>query len=195
MAEKPILFNTEMVRAILDGRKTQTRRLCKGLPKDGTASPYIMGYKPPFRAGDILWVRETWADIPETAPGNLHYRANATQADLDWFRENGWKWKPSIHMPRRAARLFLRVTRVRCERLQDITAMDAFNEGTGRLFLDDIAYGDKDYECDVDDEYGVAREQFAWLWESTLRKNDLPRYGWAANPWVWVIEFERCEKP
>lgn len=210
MAEKPILFNTEMVRAILDDRKKRTRRLVKNIPLqepyfevvDGT--PYACDgdgeWHPavefcPIQEGDVLYVRETWADIPETAPGNLHYRADATQADLDWFREEGWKWRPSIHMPKGAARLFLRVTGVRCERLQDITAKDAFYEGTGRLFLEDIAYGDKDYECDLDDEYGMAREQFAWLWESTLRKNDLDRYGWWANPWVWVIEFERCEKP
>ena len=216
MAEKPILFNTEMVRAILDGRKTQTRRLVK--PKHRGAMGFNVCFskatgeitevydfdedermyddptQPPYHPGDVLYVRETWADIPETAPGNLHYRADATQADLDWFREEGWKWRPSIHMPKEAARLFLRVTGVRCERLQDITAKDAFYEGTGRLFLEDIAYGDKDYECDLDDEYGMAREQFAWLWESTLRKNDMDRYGWWANPWVWVIEFERIDR-
>lgn len=210
MAEKPILFNTEMVRAILDGRKTQTRRLVKNIPLhepyfevvdgmpyacDGEGEWHPAVEFSPIQEGDVLYVRETWADIPETAPGNLHYRADATQADLDWLREEGWKWRPSIHMPKEAARLFLRVTGVRCERLRDITAMDAFNEGTGRLFLDDIAYGDKDYGCDVDDEYGLAREQFARLWESTLKKSDLDRYGWEANPWVWMIEFERCEKP
>ena len=211
MAVKPILFNTAMVRAILDGRKRQTRRIIKGLPlyepyfeedegrgflmesEDGQF--YALENFSKIHPGDVLYVRETWADIPETAPGNLHYRADATQADLDWFREKGWKWRPSIHMPKVAARIFLRVTGVRCERLRDISAKDAFSEGTGRLFLEDIAYGDKDYECDLDDEYGMAREQFAWLWESTLRKNDLERYGWWANPWVWVIEFERCEKP
>lgn len=197
---KPILFNTEMVRAILDGRKTQTRRLVKNIPLqepyfevvDGT--PYACDgdgeWHPavefsPIQTGDVLYVREAWAKVSGLPP----YIYKAT------YSVGEHKWRPSIHMPKEAARLFLRVTNVRCERLQDITAKDAFNEGTGKLFLDDIAYGGKDYECDLDDEYGLAREQFAWLWESTLKKNDIERYGWWANPWVWVIEFERCEKP
>lgn len=199
MAEKPILFNTEMVRAILDGRKRQTRRLVKNIPLqepyfevvDGT--PYACNgdgeWHPavefsPIQEGDVLYVRETWAKVPGVPP----YIYKAT------FGAGERKWRPSIHMPKEAARLFLRVAGVRCERLQDITAKDAFYEGTGRLFLEDIAYGDKDYECDLDDEYGMAREQFAWLWESTLKKVDLERYGWWANPWVWVIEFERIDR-
>jgi len=206
MAEKPILFNTEMVKAILDGRKTQTRRVCKGQPQDGVTNPETMGYKPPYKPGDTLWVRETFCGYylpaPESWPeGHMHYEYKASnpngnkrptgpEYDDDWETRS---WRPSIHMPKKAARLFLRVKNVRCERLRDITAKDAFNEGTGRLFLEDIAYGDKDYECDLDDEYGMAREQFAWLWESTLRKDALERFGWWANPWVWVIEFERLD--
>lgn len=197
---KPILFNTEMVRAILDGTKTQTRRLVKNIPlqepyfEDVDGTPYACDgdgeWHPavefsPIQEGDVLYVRETWAKVPGLPP--YIYKATYSVGER--------KWRPSIRMPKEAARLFLRVTGVRCERLRDITAMDAFNEGTGRLFLNDIAYGDKDYECDVDNEYGLAREQFAWLWESTLKKDDLERYGWWANPWVWVIEFERCEKP
>jgi hypothetical protein len=230
MAEKPILFNTEMVRAILDGRKTQTRRLVKTKHRGAAgfnvcfskATGEITGVydfdedermyddptQAPYQPGDVLYVRETFCGYylpsPENWPeGHMHYEYKASnpngnkrptgpEYDDDWEER---PWRPSIHMPKEAARLFLRVTGVRCERLRDITAMDAFNEGTGRLFLEDIAYGDKDYECDVDDEYGVAREQFAWLWESTLKKDDLECYGWWANPWVWVIEFERCEKP
>lgn len=205
MAEKPILFNTEMARAILDGRKTQTRRLVKRnvapvLYDDGIPTPdrirmnaagtmsfdwsgrVIGGFdlKMPCKPGDVLYVRETWADIPETAPGNLHYRADATQADLDWFREEGWKWRPSIHMPKEAARLFLRVTGVRCERLQDITPEDCANDGG--------------FEPEAIKAVGIA-PLFGTLWDSTIKKGDLNRYGWAANPWVWVIEFERCEKP
>lgn len=184
MAEKPILFNTEMVKAILGGRKTQTRRLCKGQSQDGMTSPETLGYEPPYKPGDILWIRETWCRwwMPH---GEWHYcykasdpngnkRPTGPEFDDDWETQ---PWSPSIHMPKDAVRLFLRVTGVRCERLRDITAEDAFNEGTGNLFLEDIAYGDKDYECGLDDEYGLAREQFAWLWEST-QKNDLECYGW-----------------
>ena len=98
-------------------------------------------------------------------------------------------------MPKEAARIWLRVTDVRVERLQDITPKDAKNEGVGDLFYDDIGYSDKDYGTEVDPEYGVAKEQFAWLWDSTIKKAALDCYGWDANPWVWVIEFERCEKP
>lgn len=190
MAEKPILFNTEMVREILDGRKTQARRVCKGQPQDGVTSPEKMGYKSPYRTGDVLYVRETWCNVNTVEFPSYFYKAdNNRPSDFDLT-----PWRPSIHMPKEAARLFLRVTGVRCERLRDITARDAFNEGTGKLFLEDIAYGDKDYECELDDEYGMAREQFAWLWESTLKKGDLERYGWWANPWVWVIEFERIDR-
>jgi hypothetical protein len=128
----------------------------------------------------VLYVRETWADIPETAPGNLHYRADATQADLDWFGEKGWKWRPSIHMPRDAARLFLRVTGVRIERLQDMSAEDCANDGG--------------FDTEAIKVVGIA-PLFGTLWDSTVRKDAIKRWGWNANPWVWVIEFERCEKP
>lgn len=195
MAEKPILFNTEMVKAILEGRKTQTRRLVKNIPlhepyfdvvdgipcacdEDGDWYPAVDFS--PIQKGDVLYVRETWADIPETAPGNLHYRADATQADLDWFREKGWKWRPSIHMPKGAARLFLRVTGVRCERLQDMTPEDCANDGG--------------FESEAIKAVGIA-PLFGTLWDSTVNKDAMARWGWAANPWVWVIEFERCEKP
>lgn len=212
MAEKPILFNTEMVMAILDGRKTQTRRLVK--PKHRSAAGFNVCFskatgeitgvydfdedermyddptQAPFQPGDVLYVREAWCNVNTKEYPSYFYKAdNNRPSDF-----NLTPWRPSIHMPKEAARLFLRVTGVRCERLRDISAKDAFSEGTGKLFLEDIGYGDKEYECDVDDEYGVAREQFAWLWESTLKKDDLERYGWWANPWVWVIEFERMEE-
>lgn len=200
MAEKPILFNTPMVKAILDGRKTQTRRLIKPhltkneagwrvcISADGV--PYGVetydddersyGYiPPPYDYGDVLWVRETWADIPETSPGNLHYRASATDADLAWFREMGWKWRPSIHMPREAARLFLRVTNVRIERLQDMSAEDCANDGG--------------FAPEAVSNVGI-EALFKPLWDSTIGKDDLPRYGWEANRWVWVIEFERIDR-
>lgn len=212
MAIKPILFNTEMVRAILDGRKTCTRRLVKPQPDEKHTFPlgfvtdstekkevgcfgfgineyggYIQYAKPPYQLGDILYVRETWKKAPN---GYYYYE--------DWQR-NGiadiTKWKPSIHMPKEAVRIWLKVTDVRVERLQEITPKDAENEGVGNLFYEDIGYSEKNYGTEVDPEYGIAKEQFAWLWESTIKKSDLDRYGWDANPYVWVIEFERCEKP
>lgn len=204
MAIKPILFNTEMVRAILDGRKTCTRRLVRFLPGEnpqwtgyirdglmlynGRNEPCIM--KAPYQPGDILYVRETWCDdrqfTHDSTPGKYFYKASESE---------NFKWKPSIHMPKEAARIWLKVTDVRVERLQDITPKDAENEGVGNLFYEDIGYSEKNYGTEVDPEYGIAKEQFAWLWDSTIKKSDLDRYGWDANPWVWVIEFERCEKP
>ena len=212
MATKPILFNTEMVRAILDGRKTCTRRVIKpqpdekhtftlgfvtdstekkevgcfgfGIDEYGGSIQYV---KPPYQPGDILYVRETW----KKAPNGYYYYENWQRDDI----ADVTKWKPSIHMPKKAARIWLKVTNVRVERLQEITPKDAENEGVGNLFYEDIGYSEKNYGTEVDPEYGIAKEQFAWLWESTIKKSDLDRYGWDANPWVWVIEFERCEKP
>ena len=227
MAIKPILFNTEMVQAILDGRKSCTRRLVKflsgenprwtGYIKDGLMlyngknEPCIR--KAPYQSGDILYVRETWTE----ECGKYHYRADYDSDYLDPCEtlSGGYPascrnhpgcdgcmatstrihWHPSIHMPKEAARIWLNVTYVRLERLQDITPKGAESEGVGNLFYDDIGYGEKNYGTEVDPEYGIAKEQFAWLWESTIKKSDLGSYGWDANPWVWVIEFERCEKP
>lgn len=207
----PILFNTEMVRAILDGRKDATRRIVKGfIPDDAvwgytafTPKGYIScrgtfadGYgekffKLPCEPGDILYVRETWMDYA----GLTMYKADCDIYRLDSLNFAGFGWKPSIHMPKEAARIWLKVTDVKVERLQDITPKGAESEGVGNLFYDDIGYGEKNYGTEVDTEYGITKEQFAWLWESTIKKSDLDRYGWDANPWVWVIEFERCEKP
>lgn len=211
MAIKPILFNTEMVRAILDGRKDATRRIVKGfIPDDAvwgytafTPKGYIScrgtfadGYgekffKLPCESGDILYVRETWMDYA----GLTMYKADCDIYRLDSLNFAGFVWHPSIHMPKGAARIWLKVTDVRVERLHDITPKGAESEGVGNLFYDDIGYGEKNYGTEVDPEYGIAKEQFAWLWESTIKKSDLDRYGWDANPYVWVIEFELCEKP
>lgn len=211
MTIKPILFNTEMVRAILDGRKDATRRIVKGfIPDDAvwgytafTPKGYIScrgtfadGYgekffKLPCESGDILYVRETWMDYA----GLTMYKADCDIYRLDSLNFAGFVWHPSIHMPKGAARIWLKVTDVRVERLHDITPKGAESEGVGNLFYDDIGYGEKNYGTEVDPEYGIAKEQFAWLWESTIKKSDLDRYGWDANPYVWVISFERCEKP
>lgn len=222
MAIKPILFNTEMVRAILDGRKTCTRRLVKFLPGEnsqwtGYIKDGLMLYngrnepcirKVPYQPGDIMYVRETWQYLYELdgneqiieGTGKYYYAATDTipfdtYVDASGVTHERVPWHPSIHMPKEAARIWLKVTDVRVERLQDITPKDAENEGVGNLFYEDIGYSEKNYGTEVDPEYGIAKEQFAWLWESTVKKSDLDRYGWDASPWVWVIEFERCEKP
>ena len=223
MAIKPILFNTEMVRAILDGRKSCTRRLVKPQPDEKHTYPLgfvtdstekkevgcfgfgvdeyggsIQCAKPPYQPGDILYVRETWHKYTkrigkgESCRLAEFYGYKASVANSEDAEE---LWKPSIHMPKEAARIWLKVTNVRVERLQDITPKGAESEGVGNLFYDDIGYGEKNYGTEVDPEYGIAKEQFAWLWESTIKKSDLDRYGWDANPYVWVISFERCAKP
>lgn len=227
MRIRPILFNGDMVRAILDGRKTCTRRVVKPQwngcdncmcihdeflydSKDNVVycarcgEPLNPVRKPPYRTGDILYVRETvWretgyyvdinGEIIITWHNKFRYVASDKKPEPCWTCS--WIKCPSIHMPKEAARIWLRVTDVRVERLQDIMPKDAKNEGVGDLFYDDIGYSDKDYGTNVDPEYGIAKEQFAWLWDSTIKKADLDCYGWDANPWVWVIEFECCEKP
>ena len=217
MAIKPILFNTDMVRAIMDGRKTCTRRVVKTRRKDAcgfyvtkrTDGSFTGIYEydedermfenqliPPYKPGDILYVRETWHRYTkrvgkgEGCHPEEHYGYKASIANSEDAEE---PWKPSIHMPKEAARIWLKVTNVRVERLQDITPKDAENEGVGNLFYEDIGYGEKNYGTEVDPEDGIVKEQFAWLWESTIKKSDIDRYGWDANPWVWVIEFEWCD--
>lgn len=195
MSVKPILFNTDMVRAILDGRKTVTRRKIDvdtsnrfDVEIDGKAICYIDqatgdSYKPTelcrYQPGDILYVRETWcygSDTtqilfePEPRAYDIQYKADYPHIDKDLIR-----WRPSIHMPKEAARIWLKVINVRVERLQDITREQAEREGA----------------CD----YTSTADGFADIWDSTVKKEDFNRYGWQSNPWVWVIEFERCEKP
>ena len=181
MEYKPILFNTEMVRAIRDGRKTQTRRIIKPQPTcprwnnigwlgwdDGHGYQIVA----PCSPGDILWVRETWSEMPY----GFVYRADNERPE-GWDHED--RWHPSIHMPKEAARIFLRVKYVRPEQLNDMDEDDAIAEG----FPDSPAGTDSPLE------------RFATLWDKTIKRVDLKKYGWYANPWVWVIEFERCEKP
>lgn len=190
MAIKPILFNTEMVRAIMDGRKSCTRRVVKPQWEECPYCKYVhneyiydklaenvycarCGYpleperKSPYQIGDILYVRETFI---QAAAHTFWYKAD----DNSWMPE-GLHWHPSIHMPKEAARIWLKVTNVRTERLQDITEDGAKAEGCF--------------------DYTSTALGFPDVWDSTIKKSDLDRYGWDANPWVWVIEFERCEKP
>ena len=208
MTIKPILFNTEMVRAILNGRKTCTRRVVKPTLyyfEVNEKPVYIYDTEPSMgkiypvcQPGDILYVRETWhryTKLVGKGEGCHLEERYGYKASIANSEDAEGPWKPSIHMPKEAARIWLKVTDVRVEQLQDITPKDAENEGVGNLFYEDIGYSKKDYGTEVDSEYGIVKEQFAWLWESTIKKSDIDRYGWNANPWVWVIEFERCEKP
>lgn len=192
MAIKPILFNTEMVRAILEGRKTCTRRVIKlpenmdGIPvgKSGDSSnPLGFMYpgcikRPQYLPGDILYVRETWHK------GLERYIYRADYSDTEKFYRGGkeieMKWHPSIHMPKEAARIWLKVADVRVERLQEMWASDVPKEG---IFFTKPTTAD-----------GML-QAFADSWNSTIKKSDLDRYGWDANPYVLVIEFERCERP
>lgn len=206
MAIKPILFNTEMVRAILGGRKTCTRRICKDaneytVPdmdfynadkrtyavhnfanREHTEQLSISERTCSICPGDILYVRETWnKDL-----SRYMYRAN--YSDTEKFYRNGKevqiKWKPSIHMPKEAARIWLKVTDVRVERLQEISAESALAEGA-----------DKYIHTNGGLDENMTITSFIGIWNSTIKKSDLDRYGWDANPYVWVISFERCEKP
>ena len=173
---KPILLKTEMVRAILEGRKTVTRRVVKPQPfavKQDENDPCWYGHfvsesgkvlldKPPYHPGDILYVRETFCRQPREEYPFVYKASVETPA--------AWQWRPSIHMPREAARIFLRVTDLRVERVQDIDDDGVVAEG--------LNIGDP----------------FDELWNSTIKPADRDLYGWDANPWVWVIEFERISR-
>lgn len=269
MEIKPILFNTEMVRAILDGRKSCTRRIVKPQWEECSHCKYVhneyiydklaenvycakCGYplvperRAPYQPGDILYVRETWRvgawdifnqmiafDYKDGTCGELTYihdrelfdrlvnqsRNDARQAKceyngVDFVWEKGkspCRWHPSIHMPKEAVRIWLNVTDVRVERLQEITESGAKAEGIrgytkdGNLYkyavTDDwwIDYHNKHKEIVTgtwwQDMPRTAKDAFSYLWNSTIKKSDLDLYGWNANPWVWTIEYERCEKP
>ena len=194
---KPILFNTDMVRAILDGRKTVTRRVVKPQPvwsscdmrlvwknvgwwrEEWNPIETITWKHTPYRPDDILYVRETWAPFYETMYSDpvIGYRYYSETDEeikeripeyLNWFWPG--RWSPSIHMPRKAARIFLRVTDVRVERLQDMPPYDIAFEGFRK------------------------QKDFIELWNNILKPADRALYGWEADPWVWVIEFERITR-
>lgn len=206
---KPILFNTEMVKAILDGRKTVTRRIVKNAPNNVYAGSCVLGaglfdeathmrvVEAPIKIGDILYVRETWTRLCYVDPDGythfdqeMYYYAADGTPDITLVDDDGFmlddqriKWKPSIHMPKEIARIFLRVKNVRVERLQDITADECPSEGVWPLA-----------NCQVGDRERYYKAAFAELWDSTIKPADLPEYGWDANPWVFVIEFKRISK-
>ena len=209
---RPILFNTDMVKAILDGKKTETRRTMKPQPwnigqgKDecrhekgffdtgknewacrqcGCGIIPMKGgsyFHAPYQPEDILYVRETWQHLYELdgneeiidGTGRYYYAATDQLPCNGYIDSRGVShenipWKPSIHMPKEAARIFLKVTNIRPERLQDIDDNGVVAEG--------LQIGDP----------------FDELWNSTVKKADQDRYGWDANPWVWVINFKRLE--
>lgn len=220
----PILFNTEMIQAILKDRKTTTRRIVKPQPdriywyQDGQPakirdSEYSVimpdgqytTIKPKYKPGDILYVRETWAFmccldcencIFNPVPGDdevcTHHKTPTTHEDKDSVSEGCYIyradyprpgriiWRPSIHMPKAAARIWLRVTGVWVERIQETTNPIKYPVGKDNTI---IREGFK-RTCDFID-----------CWNSTINRADIDKYGWDANPWVWAIEFERCEKP
>ena len=230
MKIRPILFNTDMVRAILDGRKNVTRRILKfpsyvqkqdsehytlfadGICYENQYLEQILNYlKKPYNPGDILYVRETWGtqqsdtcigntpgrsctyDSCETAPGPCFDEEYIYKATDNLDSSTG-KWHPSIHMPKEAARIWLRVTDVRVERLHEMKLDDFLSEGIcirmeGCRFLTPEAFNDPD------NAYIQARNEFMETWNSTIPKGQQDQYGWEANPWVWVIEFEPCRKP
>lgn len=192
MTERPVIFNGEMVRAILAGRKTQTRRaitakmlhffdvaarvgecheLTSGEPADERSQTYYQQFCPFGQPGDRLWVRETLGDCGV----RLVYRADTDDGAACRVK----RWTPSIHMPRSAARILLEITDVRVERLNDISEQDALSEG-----VDDgtspaaIAAG----------WFEKPRRAFRRLWERIYGQES-----WDSNPWVWVVEFKQVQ--
>lgn len=200
---KPILFNTEMVQAIMAGRKTVTRRVIKPQPEK-TLWYIIAGYghgkwheednikgrlwTPPYHADDILYVRETWMNYA----GMNIYKASCDEYQIEALSFAKFNWKPSIHMPKDAARIFLKVKTVRVERLQEITEEQACKEGVGSFY---VGMGEHGYSTNSNSDsfYDSPIGAFASLWDTTIKKQDVHKYGWDANPYVWVIEFERIE--
>lgn len=209
-----------MVQAILDGRKTVTRRAVKykysstemkmhsdkygtrlieiqkniegethGKNPDGSTWHKLLAYiepNPPYQPGDILYVRETWSDhyVPNEEDGKSElqycYKADGIDIKAECLPGENNRWYPSIHMPKAAARIFLKVTDVRIERLQDIKVQDILKEG-------EIPVIHLNGELDE----ASIKTAFIGDWNSTIKESELNRSGWEANPWVWVIEFER----
>lgn len=233
MKERPILFSASMVLAILDGRKTQTRRLLKadaetlaslgkhtgwvwhgGVDGDGGVSVEVNGgtLSVPLRSpygstGDHLWVRETWAGVRVGRHAPVFYRASCADDACDFAdprdgsirRVKIAKWRPSIFMPREASRITLEIAEVRVQRLQEVTAADACDEGAADILdpghpLRAECYAKRgkwtgDEKQDINGPFAGAVDAFATLWDSVNGK----RAPWATNPWVWCLTFRRIE--
>ncbi len=197
MTDRPILFSGEMVRAILDGRKTMTRRVMKPQPPldwGGISErAAIIANCKHGQTGDRLWVRETWA-VGDVLNGTKPSQIPSTFNSAFWYMATGrkdlgignyiyehikiGKHRPSIFMPRWASRITLEITGVRVERVQDISEEDARAEGAEKIFMENDRYN----------EIPQFRTGFEHLWESI---NYSRGFGWNVNPWVWVIEFRR----
>lgn len=220
---KPMMFNAEMYKAVLENRKTVTRRPVKPRYREGEYGFRVISKVPsneyvrveiydeweeetrwlrdPYRPGDICYVPEPWKyartvgdmyaviDFKDGEDMLIRFdsleRADKWRKYLDKPRAN---WQSPYFMPREAARLFLRVTGIRVERLHDITNEDAVREGCDGRCLGPSNGADC---CLSVKTLDFSREKFSTIWDSTVRPVDLEEYGWAANPWVWVIEFER----
>ena len=206
---KPILFNTEMVQAILAGRKTQTRRIIKSRDESGifqvcknfdgkVTSIESLDWDErncekdilsKYQIDDILWVRETFQKLESVKHKEIDFLYKADVEYHNYFNSDLVVWSPSIHMPKEAARIFLKVTNVRVERLQDISEEDAIAEG--------VELGDPNKGIIYRDYlrqktfFLFARLSFKSLWDSINAK----KHPWESNPWVWVYDFERIEKP
>lgn len=208
---KPILFNTEMVKALLDGRKTVTRRVVKPKCKHNFVSSGIDGEPaecrmidietqeivrhvyPPYQPGDILYVRETYGTYSTFNGHSYAYKGDYIDFEnSEKAKKLVKRWIPSIHMPKEAARIFLRVTDVRVERLQEIDVDGSIAEGAWGGGQPNLPFSFLYKEHPKASCNAVA--SFAHIWDSTIKPSDLPLYGWEASPWVWVIEFERISK-
>ena len=209
MREKPILFSGPMVQAILDGRKTMTRRVVKPQPEgqlecvirhevSGRACWMVPGadqmakdfrFHTSYEVGTKLWVREAWAANIPGCPNGITYKADHIDPKGDG-PANPIKWKPSIHMPKAAARIWLEVVNVRVERLQGITEEDAIKEGF-EGFPCDHPIGR--YACEDCMNSGWREPPSLEFMETWQSLNDKRGYGWDVNPWVWVVEFKRLE--
>ncbi len=215
--EHPILFSTSMVQAILKGQKTKTRRIlkvkgCKSfipapsqdwdvetLIKWGALDKCNYG-----KIGDKLWVRETFE---EGCMGDYIYKADRSELEIKQYKECGYTWKPSIYMPKKAARIWLQIESLKIERLQDISEDDAKSEGIKRAFYDDeyhyLVYPPKEKNkglfagpCRIDGSYVSVNSAFGGYTPATYSFHSLwdsinGGGNWDKNPWVWVIEFKR----
>lgn len=195
MKEKPILFSTPMVQAILSGHKTQTRRIVKQNEIDKIANCILSNHHISlickYKIGDTLWVRETWQQecVPVSddfgvgfkATGNYLYKANGSMLPPKSSSLSFSKWKPSIFMPREACRLFLEVTNIKVEKLQDISEQDAIKEGCIRNNKPHNGW------CFMDGIYSTDTPEYAY---ECLWKHINGEQSWNYNPYVWVIDFK-----